>query len=127
MFPLPFSAHLQFTSILLPLVSSAHGILTFFSHFWLLDSTCAVTNLFLQVCFIFLKMLKDATAPALNFYLVANPAPNIKRLNSFLQLFTTIIHQFISDISIGNYSKKFERYIFDVSIISKLYFGRRNA
>lgn len=114
MLPFSFSVHLQFTSVLLPLVSSACGILTLLSNFWLPDSTCALPNLFLQICFIFLKMLKEETAPLLKFYLVANPAPNIKRLNSFLQPFTTIIHQFICYINIGNYSKKFERCIFGI-------------
>lgn len=89
--------------------------------FWFPDSARAVTNLFLQICFIFLKMLKDA--PPLKFDLVANPAPNIKRLNSFLQLFTTIIHQFICYINIGNYRNKFTIHIFGVLIISKFCFG----
>ena len=94
--PFSFSAHLQDNSVLLPLVSSAHEILTLLSHFWLPDSICTVTSLFLKTLFIFLAMLKDVTDPVLKFDLVSNTAPNIKKLHTFLQCFTTIIYQFIS-------------------------------
>ena len=54
--PVPIFFSSRGISVILPLIASAHEILTLISHFWLLNF-----SLFLIILLIFLSVLKDVT------------------------------------------------------------------